>query len=121
TRTVLTSTATDFHVYAELDAWEGREPAHSKTWSTTIPRDYLRGGGSALGQVISDQREVLDRREAVLSGVVGGDERRLVNRLRHGGAVDPGAPPLRLVHQGVDVQLVAEAAEEGIPGAGRGS
>ena len=41
TRTVLTSTATDFHVYAELDAWEGRERVHSKTWSTTIPRDYL--------------------------------------------------------------------------------
>ena len=41
TRTVLTSTATDFHVYAELDAWEGRERVHSQTWSTTIPRDYL--------------------------------------------------------------------------------
>lgn len=41
TRTVLTSTATDFHVYAELDAWEGRERVHSKTWSTTIPRDHL--------------------------------------------------------------------------------
>ena len=41
TRTVLTSTATDFHVYAELDAWEGRERVHSQTWSTTIPRDHL--------------------------------------------------------------------------------
>lgn len=41
TRTVLTSTATDFHLYAELDAWEGRERVHSKTWSTTIPRDHL--------------------------------------------------------------------------------
>lgn len=41
TRTVLTSTATDFHLYAELDAWEGRERVHSQTWSTTIPRDHL--------------------------------------------------------------------------------
>ena len=41
TRTVLTSTATDFHLYAELDAWEGRERVQSQTWSTTIPRDYL--------------------------------------------------------------------------------
>jgi len=38
---VLTSTATDFHLYAELDAWEGRERVHSQTWSTTIPRDHL--------------------------------------------------------------------------------
>lgn len=41
TRTVLTSTATDFHLYAELDAWEGRERVQSQTWSTTIPRDHL--------------------------------------------------------------------------------
>ena len=41
TRTVLTSTATDFHVYAELDAFEGRERIHSQTWSTTIPRDHV--------------------------------------------------------------------------------
>ncbi|MFC7463072.1 CocE/NonD family hydrolase [Brachybacterium sp. GCM10030252] len=41
TRTVLTSTPTDFHVYAELDAWEGVERIHSQTWSTTIPRDYV--------------------------------------------------------------------------------
>ena len=41
TRTVLTSSATDFHVYAELDAWEGRERVHSQTWSTSIPRDHV--------------------------------------------------------------------------------
>ncbi|ATG52953.1 peptidase S15 [Brachybacterium vulturis] len=41
TRTVLTSTATDFHVYAELDAWEGTERVHSQTWSTSIPRDHV--------------------------------------------------------------------------------
>lgn len=41
TRTVLTSTETDFHLYAELDAWEGRERVHSQTWSTSIPRDHV--------------------------------------------------------------------------------
>ncbi|WP_394216245.1 CocE/NonD family hydrolase [Brachybacterium vulturis] len=41
TRTVLTSTATEFHVYAELDAWEGSERVHSQTWSTSIPRDHV--------------------------------------------------------------------------------
>jgi uncharacterized protein len=41
TRTVLTSSATEFHVYAELDAWEGRQRVHSQTWSTSIPRDHV--------------------------------------------------------------------------------
>ncbi|GAA1487915.1 CocE/NonD family hydrolase [Brachybacterium sacelli] len=41
TRTVLTSSASDFHLYAELDAWEGEERVHSQTWSTTIPRDHV--------------------------------------------------------------------------------
>ncbi|WP_022873410.1 CocE/NonD family hydrolase [Nesterenkonia alba] len=41
TKTVLTSTATDFHVYAELDAYEGEHRVASKTWDTTIPRDHL--------------------------------------------------------------------------------
>lgn len=41
TRTVLTSNATEFHLYAELDAWDGEERVHSQTWSTSIPRDYV--------------------------------------------------------------------------------
>lgn len=41
TRTVLTSTATDRHVYAELDAFEGAERVHSQTWSESIPRDHV--------------------------------------------------------------------------------
>ncbi|WP_418606569.1 hypothetical protein [Georgenia sp. SUBG003] len=40
TRTVLTSTPTDFHVLAELD-YEGELRVAAKTWSTTIPRDFL--------------------------------------------------------------------------------
>ena len=41
TKTVLTSTQTDFHVYAELDAYEGDTRIVSKTWDTTIPRDFI--------------------------------------------------------------------------------
>lgn len=41
TRTVLSSTPTDFHLYAELDAYEGGQRVFSKTWNTTIPRDYI--------------------------------------------------------------------------------
>lgn len=41
TQTVLTSTPTDFHVYAELDAYEGGRRVMSKTWNTTIPRDCI--------------------------------------------------------------------------------
>ena len=41
TRTVLTSTPTHFHVYAELDAWHGAERVHSQTWSRDIERDHL--------------------------------------------------------------------------------
>ena len=41
TRTVLTSTPTHFHVYAELDAWHGRERVYSQTWSRDIPRDHI--------------------------------------------------------------------------------
>lgn len=41
TRTVLTSSATAFHVYAELDAWDGRERVHAQTWSLSIPRDHV--------------------------------------------------------------------------------
>lgn len=41
TKTVLTSTPTDFHVAAELDAYEGDQRVFSKNWSTTIPRDFI--------------------------------------------------------------------------------
>ena len=41
TRTVLTSSATHFHLYAELDAWHGPERVHSATWSTDIARDHV--------------------------------------------------------------------------------
>ncbi|GAB3527035.1 CocE/NonD family hydrolase [Arthrobacter monumenti] len=41
TKTVLTSTPTDFHVDAELDAYEGGRRVVSKNWTTTIPRDFI--------------------------------------------------------------------------------
>lgn len=41
TRTVLTSSLSHFHVYAEQDAWFGTERVHSQTWSRSIPRDHL--------------------------------------------------------------------------------
>ncbi|WP_293695836.1 CocE/NonD family hydrolase [uncultured Agrococcus sp.] len=41
TKTVLTSTPSDFHLYAELDAFEGEERVASMNWSTTIPRDFI--------------------------------------------------------------------------------
>ncbi len=41
TRTVLTSTPTDFQLYAQLDAWEGEERVFAHTWHTTIPRDHI--------------------------------------------------------------------------------
>ncbi|WP_147918150.1 CocE/NonD family hydrolase [Ruania zhangjianzhongii] len=41
TRTVLTSSPTHFHVYAEQDAWLGAERVHSQTWSRSIPRDHI--------------------------------------------------------------------------------
>lgn len=41
TRTVLTSTATDFMLHAELDAYEGERRVVSKSWSTSIPRDLV--------------------------------------------------------------------------------
>lgn len=39
TRTVLTSTATDFHLRAELDAYEGGQSVASCNWDHTVPRD----------------------------------------------------------------------------------
>ena len=41
TRTVLTSTASDFHLRAELDAYEGDKRVYSQNWDTVIPRDFV--------------------------------------------------------------------------------
>lgn len=41
TKTVLTSTPETFHIYAELDAYEGERRVRSKTWTTTIDRDFI--------------------------------------------------------------------------------
>jgi uncharacterized protein len=39
TRTVLTADNHNFHLRAELDAWEGDRRAYSQNWQRTIPRD----------------------------------------------------------------------------------
>jgi uncharacterized protein len=41
TRTVLTSTPTDFCLYAQLDAYEGSERVYANSWRRTIPRDHV--------------------------------------------------------------------------------
>ncbi|WP_034272114.1 CocE/NonD family hydrolase [Haloechinothrix halophila] len=41
TRTVLTSSATDFHLRAELDAYEGNTRVASYNWDRTVPRDMV--------------------------------------------------------------------------------
>ncbi|MFI6578180.1 CocE/NonD family hydrolase [Nocardiopsis sp. NPDC050513] len=41
TRTVLTSTATDFHVHATLDAYEDDERVATRIFSSVIPRDHV--------------------------------------------------------------------------------
>ena len=41
TRTVLTSTRTEFLLHAELDAYEGDERVVSLNWNTAIPRDLV--------------------------------------------------------------------------------
>ncbi|MEX1078339.1 MAG: CocE/NonD family hydrolase [Homoserinimonas sp.] len=41
TKTLLTSTPTHFHLYAELDAYEGEVRVVSKSWNTSIPRDFI--------------------------------------------------------------------------------
>jgi predicted acyl esterase len=41
TRTVLTSTSTDFHLHAELDAYEDGRRVLSRNWQQTIPRDHV--------------------------------------------------------------------------------
>jgi len=41
TRTVLSSTATEFRLYAQLDAYEGAERVHAQSWRLAIPRDHV--------------------------------------------------------------------------------
>ncbi|MBB3189867.1 CocE/NonD family hydrolase [Halomonas cerina] len=41
TRTVLSTTATHFHLNATLDAYEGGERVFSRTWNESIPRDNI--------------------------------------------------------------------------------
>ena len=41
TRTVLTSSATDFYLRAELDAYEGDKRVYSANWDRVIPRDFV--------------------------------------------------------------------------------
>jgi uncharacterized protein len=41
TRTVLTSTTTDFRLYAQLDAYEGTERVYARSWRLAIPRNLV--------------------------------------------------------------------------------
>ena len=41
TRTVLTSTETNFRLQAQLDAYEGSERVFERSWRLTIPRDHV--------------------------------------------------------------------------------
>jgi len=41
THTILTSTPTDFHLHARLDAYEGAQRVHSANWQRVIPRDLV--------------------------------------------------------------------------------
>ena len=41
TRTVLTSSTTDFYLRAELDAYEGDKRVFSENWDCVIPRDFV--------------------------------------------------------------------------------
>ncbi len=41
TRTVLTASATHFHVHAELDAYEGERRVHADNWDVSIARDLV--------------------------------------------------------------------------------
>ena len=41
TRTVMTSSSTDFHLEASLEAWLGDELVHQQRWERTIPRDLV--------------------------------------------------------------------------------
>jgi hypothetical protein len=41
TRTRLSATATEFRIYAQLDAYEGTERVHAQSWRLTVPRDHV--------------------------------------------------------------------------------
>jgi putative CocE/NonD family hydrolase len=41
TRTILTSSPTDFHLHAELDAYEGERRVFARNWNRVIPRDHV--------------------------------------------------------------------------------
>jgi putative CocE/NonD family hydrolase len=41
TRTVLTCTRTDFHIHAQIDAYEGERRVYSRNWNRSIPRDHV--------------------------------------------------------------------------------
>lgn len=41
TRTVLTSSATHFHLLADLDAYQGDKRVYCQSWDQTIPRDFV--------------------------------------------------------------------------------
>ncbi len=41
TRTALSCTATEFHLHAELDAYEGEERVFSRNWLRSVPRDHV--------------------------------------------------------------------------------
>ncbi|RNL82476.1 CocE/NonD family hydrolase [Halostreptopolyspora alba] len=41
TRTVLTSDSTEFHLHAQLDAYEGANRVLSRNWNVDIPRDHV--------------------------------------------------------------------------------
>lgn len=41
TRTVLSASETEFHLHAQLDAYEGEERVFSRNWSSAIPRDHV--------------------------------------------------------------------------------
>ena len=41
TSTRMTSTTTDFHIHAQLDAYENKERIYSQNWTRSIPRDHI--------------------------------------------------------------------------------
>jgi hypothetical protein len=41
TKTVITSSATHFHILADLDAYEGDKRVYCQSWDRTIPRDFV--------------------------------------------------------------------------------
>ena len=41
TRTILTSTLTEFQIQADLDAYEGKRRVFAKSWDKKVPRDLV--------------------------------------------------------------------------------